>query len=194
MSTQRKKIRQAIKALLLDNTPAGARVWTNRPNPLSQRPGQQSASSQLPAILIYTRSEDSEVFNESPRQYKRTVEVVVEIAAAMNDDIDDTLDDYAQTVENLILLDDRLGTDPDDAGEYVADGTELTRSSMTIVDGGEIPIGAAILSFDVMYYTFHPADAEPELDDFEIASINYNLSGDQDEADQAKDVIYPEQS
>lgn len=197
MSHQRKKIRQAIAALLLNNTPAGDRVWTNRPNPLSQRPSQQSASSQLPAILIYTRIEDSDVFNEAPRQFLRTVEVVVEIAEAMNDAIDDTLDDYAETVERLILLDDSLGQDPDfpnDPEERVASETRLVRSQMTIADGGEIPIGAAILTFEVDYHTYHPGEGQPDdLDDFLTADIRYNQKGEQDQADEAHDVVNPDQ-
>lgn len=186
---QRQAIRQAVKALILgDGTqPWADRVWVNRPNPLSQRSHQDSALNQLPAVLIYTRTGSDEKFNEAPREYLRTVELVIEIAAAMNDKIDDTLDEYADTIERLILNDPYLG-------ETAAD-TLLTGSGMTIVDDGEIPIGAVILTFDVTYRQHFPDETvAAALDDLETVHNDYDLDGDQADADQTSDTIQLNQS
>ena len=192
MSGQRKKIREAIKALLVNKTPSADRVWTNRPNPLSLRPGQKSTREQLPAILIYTKVEDAEVFNEAPREYLRTVEVIVEVAAAMNDTIDDTLDEYAEQIEDIILEDDSLGQDPqypNDPRERVAAETRIIRTNLVIADGGEIPIGAAIITFEVDYYKYSPGEPSTERPPFKTADIRYNQEGKQAEEDEAHDHI-----
>lgn len=188
MTHQRQKIREAVKALLENMGPWDDRVWTNRPNPLSQRPNTQSSRSKLPAVLIYTRDESSEIVNEAPREYLRTVELVVEVAEAMNDAIDDTLDGYAQTIERAILVDDTLGRDVDDC--LIADQIRLVSSSLAITDTGDTMIGASILRFDVDYYEFLPGEETADaLGDFEGANIEYNLGGEQLTEDAAHDEI-----
>lgn len=188
MTHQRQKIREAVKALLENIGPWDDRVWTNRPNPLSQRPNTQSSRSKLPAVLIYTRDESSEIVNEAPREYLRTVELVVEVAEAMNDAIDDTLDGYAQTIERAILVDDTLGRDVDDC--LIADQIRLVSSSLAITDTGDTMIGASILRFDVDYYEFLPGEETADaLGDFEGANIEYNLGGEQLAEDAAHDEI-----
>lgn len=155
MSHQRQAIRAAVETAIGTTTVAGTNVFINRPNPLSQRPNPRSSESMLPAILIYTKDESSAVYNEAPRMYKRTVELVVELAMAMTDSIDDDLDTFADVVENRILQDDSLGG--------TAAETRLVSSTMTIVDTGEMPIGAVVMTFDVDYFQHFPGeDYEPE--------------------------------
>lgn len=185
MTHQRDVIRNAVRARLIgDSThPWGDRVWVNRPNPLSDRPHQDSNRSRLPAVLIYTRSEQAEKFNEAPREYLRTVELVVEIAVAMNDAIDDTLDDYAEVVEALILNDPYL--------DDTAADTLLASTDITIVGRDtERPIGAAILTFEVTYLQHFPTAAfNDTLDDLDTVHSDYSLGGEQAEADQTSDEI-----
>lgn len=182
MSHQRIAIRAAAKAALIDKTVAESRVWVNRPNPLSQRPGSRSASSELPAILIYTKDEQSDVFNAAPRQYRRTVELIVELAMAMSDTIDDDLDGFAYVVENLLLQDDGL--------DGAASETRLASSSMTIVDTGDIPIGAVVMTFEVDYYQYFPAEyISASAGDFETLATTTSINGEQSEDDRKGDTI-----
>lgn len=182
MTHPRTAIRHAARAALENATIAQDRVWVNRPNPLSQRPGTRSTSSQLPAILIYTKDEQIQEHTAAPRELLRTTELVVELAHAMTDTIDDELDAFASTVEHLLLDEDSLGG--------ACSELRLTASSMTIVDAGDIPIGAVILTFEADYYEAFPAPEQPAgLDDFNTLATRTSLGGDQATADQTGDTI-----
>lgn len=169
MSHQRQEIREALKAMLIDQTVAEERVWINRTDPISQRPGQRSSSSKLPAILIYTRNEASQILNVAPREYLRTVEVIIELAMAVTetaDEIDNALDDFAKVVEGIILADDTVSGK---AADF-----RMTGSAMAIVDTGEIPIGAVQITCEADYVEFHPADADVgTLDDLRTVRTDY---------------------
>lgn len=162
MSHQRQEIREALKAMLVAaNTAAATRVHVNRPNPLSQKPGPRSVRDELPAILIYTRNESSVINNVAPREYLRTVEVIIELAMAMTEDedeIDNALDDFALVVEGVVLADETVNNKAIDF--------RLNSSSMAIVDTGEIPIGAVQMTFEADYVEYHPQPPDADsLDD-----------------------------
>ena len=185
MSHQRQEIREAIKAMLVGNTVAGTRVYINRTDPISQRPGSRSSSEQLPAILIYTRNESARLLNVAPREYLRTVEVVIELAVGVTetvDEIDNALDDFAQVVEGIVLADDTVSGKATDF--------RMTGSTMAIVSDGEIPIGAVQMTFEADYVEFHPAaPAAEDLDDLRTAPTSISLAGEQAVADRKSNTI-----
>ncbi len=74
--------------MLLGATNAGSSVYASRVRPLISNGWQR----ELPAIIVYTMDEAGEIFNQAPREYRRRVELVVEIHAEGNDALDDTLD------------------------------------------------------------------------------------------------------
>lgn len=176
MSHQRQAIREALQAMLVAaDTAAADRVYINRTNPLSQRPSSEDGSAQeeLPAILIYTRNEAAEIFNVSPREYRRTVEVIIELVMAITETtgaIDNALDDFAEAVEAVILRDDTVTN--------TASDFRLVASSMAIVDEGEVPIGAVQLVCEAEYVEYHPkADLQDDEDDLRTVNTEYQVAG-----------------
>lgn len=85
---------------LLGRTAAGNRVYTNR--------GEAWADSELPAIAIYTRREETRISTESPREYERDQTVVFEllVEADAQRKGDDTLDDFCDAVLELLVEDE----------------------------------------------------------------------------------------
>jgi hypothetical protein len=113
----RQGIREAAAAALKDRTRAQARAFSNRPNALSQTPSTLPGDArELPAIIIYTRSTRSEVFDESPRRYRHVAEMVAECADEIvaGQEIDDQLDTFEEEALDALLLDDMLGGTADD--------------------------------------------------------------------------------
>lgn len=186
---QRTKIRDAIQALLIDVAnplPWGDRVYTSRSRPLQHNPNPRAGGNNAPYVLIFTRTEASEIVNESPREYRRTVQVEVAVIDANGDDVDDRLDAHAYIVERRIMNADTLGTDVD--GKIIADDVRLVSSVLATVDEGEEDIGAVGMTFEVDYYEFLPTeDVADGLDPFNTAHVDYSLGGEQDPADQAQD-------
>lgn len=183
MTHQRQLIREAAAALLVDQGPWQDRIYRNRMRPLSQLPGQRSARSKLPALVIYTRNEQAEVFNVAPRTYRCTVELVFEYIADDSDTLDDQLDDGAEIIERIIGRNDTLsGT---------ANDSEYSSSQLAFSDQGERNLGSIILTFAVEYDREAPdGDFNDTLDDFDKLETQYSLNNQQDDpADRAKTFI-----
>lgn len=179
MAHQRKVIRDAAKAKLLGQTTAGARVYTNRVRPLMSN----GWTSELPAIIIYTMDETSDVWNAAPREYMRTVQLMVEIQAAADDSLDDVLDNIADQVELILLRDDTLSETVNDL--------RMSRTRMALRDEGETLIGACVIQFDAQYLDMRPDEEfNATLLDLVEVHTDYSLTGEQDDpADRAKTII-----
>lgn len=171
----RQPIREAAAAALVGKTRAGARVESNRPNPLSQRPSADGGTQELPAVIVYTRSTQSRIFDESPRRYRHEAELVVEavLELAAGQEIDDELDAFEQEVVDALLLDDTLGG--------TADDLQLTGSTTTIDGAGAKLLGAVIITFQAIYYSYAPAEGTQTLDDLITVHTEHSLGGAQDD-------------
>lgn len=168
-------IRKAAAQILTGATDAGPSVFTNRVEPFINDRWQQ----ELPAINVFTMDEQSEVFNESPLEYRRVVQLVIEIQAAANALLDDVLDTIARQAEIALSIDDSLnGT---------TERLEYSDTRMVLREEGEELIGACRITFDANYIDALPPEGEPVLDDFLRARVDYNLAGEQDPDDQATD-------
>lgn len=164
MAHQRKLIRDAVIAKLkAANTSAGQRVYGNR--------AAQIFPNELPCILVYTKSEASEISIESPREYKRDLVVALELVAqaATEDALDDVLDAFAEQVEAAIFNDETHGG-------LVSD-TFLGETEMDILTEGEKPVGAAKISLTMPYYQQVPAAPATPLDAFETAQTTIQVGG-----------------
>lgn len=174
MTHQRQVIREAARGMLLGKGP-WLEVYTNRMRPLSARPNIRSDRSQLPALIIYTRTEKATIHNAAPREYKCTVDMIIEIVAADTDKVDNTLDDMAATVERILGRDDTIAGTADDC---VYTGTDMT----IVAERVEQPIGGIALVFEVTYYREAPdPESTAELDDLERVHVDYSLNNQQDD-------------
>lgn len=179
MAHPRELIRKQAVAVLMGTTNAGSSVYASRVAPLISNGWQ----SELPAIIVYTMDDAGEIFNQAPREYRRRVELVVEIHAEGNEALDDTLDTLARQVENLLLRDDTLGDTVNDL-KYV-------RSRMVLLDQSEHLTGACRLIFEAEYLDRHPDDDfNDSLPNFNTLKTEYSLGNAQpDPADRAKTII-----
>jgi len=187
MSLQRKAIRKAIADILRKEengvyvTDAKDQVFTSQTTP--------SWVDDLPVILIYTRSEDVEVFNEAPREWKRMVNFVIEVLAkgpeepnqedvtAETEFLDDVLDKITSQIECELSRDDTLN--------MTADDINLSSVEFAFEGEGQVPLGSARLIYQVTYYTSVPdsIDKQAGVTDFSEANVDWHVGHDNEEPD-----------
>ncbi len=144
MAHARSMIRQAVVDLLatpVDDvypTSAGANVFRSRVRAIW--------SEELPCICVYVRGDDAAILNQSPIEYRREAEVVIEISAKLDDDLDDTLDDISAEVERVLFLNETLK--PDGWTHEYWPELRLGNTSISLKgDEGDTIHGAAIITF-----------------------------------------------
>ena len=138
MAHVRKTIREYFGTQLTGLTTTGSNVFESRVYPMQ--------SSKLPAVLIYTTSEESaESAFSSKRVQNRVLDVMVEGYVRAIANFDDTLDQIATEVEGAILDDPTLGG--------IAVNTELTGTEANYSGDSEQPVGTIRLTFQVQYRT-----------------------------------------
>jgi len=154
MAHQRKLIRDAIVLRLLQaGTLAERRVFGSRAAPLQPK--------ELPALLVYTKSEQVEISNVAPQEFKRTLTVSLELVAQSDreETLDDLLDEFAFQVEKSIFSDQYFD---DLVSECVLGDTDIE-----ILSDGEKPIGAVKINLLITYFQRLPADDSSDgFDDF----------------------------
>lgn len=176
MTHQRTTIRQQMQTLLSGQTPAGTKVYPSR--------RIRVRAETLPVIMIYTAEESSEEYQAAPRQLRHTLTLSVEVAvnAAADDAVDETLDDFAETIQNLVAADDTLNAAVSDI--------ILSRSSSQIIEDGEQPIGALRMDFTAIYHTDWPPDNNGgNVVDLETIDAKWSLENAQHADDQAHDQL-----
>ncbi|WAP69043.1 hypothetical protein [Jiella pelagia] len=173
---ERKDIRKAFKSALEGKTQAGFKVFTSRAQALSP--------SDLPCIVVYSRSEAVEEYNAAPLEYKRTVSIAIEIIANGLRELDDALDDIAEDVERVVFSDDTLGGACSDI--------RLSQVEMDITSEGDTPIGSCRLTFDCIYYKEAPQDLSGALDNFDKAHLRYDISPSDGSNEAEDEVIMPQ--
>ena len=184
MPHPRKLIRHAIKAQLVNQTLAGARVFTTR--------FVSMKASIVPYVCIYTLQEavDPESVKTAPRELKRLMDMIIELTIKATDqivsdnggNIDDALDDFADQVERRISVDDTLKGLASDVVYMGVDQINIRE------EGDQLYITAPLL-FRGTYYRDAPLAEDLPLDDFSTADVRYNLGGQMDEANEAHDVL-----
>lgn len=165
MTTQRKLIRAKVVELLTGNTSVGANVYGSRTR-------QLWPAEELPAILIYTLTEEVSQFDSAPLRLKRDLTLAIQIIARMDDGLDDALDDIAQEVESVMSENYYIG---DLCGDQALSSVE-----MHLQAEGDAPHGSCILAYTVTYYTEDVASGVDtrfgnELVPFETADVKWNV-------------------
>ena len=138
MSHVRKQIRSYFETQLTGLASIGSNIYESRIYPLVQ--------AKLPALIVYTSSEDVEEVSFSSyvsQERKLTVTVEGYVRALAN--FDDSLDQIAVEVEEAILDDRTLGG--------LAKDCQLASISTQFSGEGEQPVGTIVLSFQVTYRT-----------------------------------------
>ena len=95
----RKEIRNSVYSLLLNRTIANENVFMSRHDAIAEK--------DLPSLMFYAESENLEVQNESPRVYRRALELVIigYISGSERETLEDELDAFTQQIENAMNYD-----------------------------------------------------------------------------------------
>lgn len=182
MTSERKAIRHAVKAALMNSTDAADKVFASRARKLFEN----DISALGFAILIYADDENISIFNESPREYRRVLSLKIEVAAQGGDDLDDKLDDFSKVIEALMSK-----AENQTLGGLVGD-VVLTRAQTNIVEEGDKASGGCLMTYEATYYTLDVAECSG-LDAFETAGIDYKVVPSVGEPPAAGDLISLEQ-
>jgi hypothetical protein len=109
---------------------------------------------ELPYICIYSNTENAQRFDESPKRYKRSLEIVIECITAHDTDelLCDEMDELSYHIETAIESDDVLQgfKDFDKEGHCVED-TEITSVQYDSQADGSSPMGAVRLTYSITY-------------------------------------------
>lgn len=157
-------IRQRFVTLLTGVTDCGQSVFKQRSRPFIQAEGW---ASELPAIVVYTNSDPSTLYDAAPQLFERVANVVVEIHVAAGEDSDDFLDHVAEQVETAIS---RYNWEAEDVR------FSLGQSVMNLIESGSQINATLSITFPMTYYTALPDEGKSELlDDFKTAANTYQI-------------------
>ena len=138
MSHVRQQLRERAATTLTGLTTTGSKVYQSRVYPLS--------AANLPGLLIYTKSEDSEAVTMSgARTLLRNLSLVIEGYVKAVSNYDDTVDTIAKEVETA------MGNDVTLNG--LAKNSYLESTDIEYDGEGEKPVAVVSLTYTVEYMT-----------------------------------------
>jgi len=142
-------------------------------------------ADELPAVAVYALSETSQIHDEAPRSYLRSLELGVEVIPEHKpgsaDALADAMDDLAEQVEAAVMADPELGG--------LVNDVRLVGTDMVFEPKGEHLVAAARLRFTVEYVTAAPV-ADPEgMDDFKTAHIEWTPKPGAEDTEPAVDNV-----
>lgn len=178
---QRHLIRHALTDRLRNRTVAEERVEATRMVPWRAK--------DLPGIAVYALVEpvDPESASTAPRELTRYLRLAVELAiqagtvSQTDVRIDDALDAGALEIEKVIAEDDTLGGT---VGDIILENTEIDIPEPR----GEQLIGIVRLTYRATYRTLAHGAAD-NLDVLATVDTHYDLAAQQEDANQAEDLI-----
>lgn len=139
MSHKRKDIRAAILATLGSSniTAVGTRVYSNRALSLQDE--------ERPCILIYARSEEGKRTGQQASPTDRVMRVIIEgrVEVGENGNLDDAMDDLAESIETRMNLDATLGG--------VSKSLFLAGTNLDTSSDSERPGGLVTMTYEVIY-------------------------------------------
>lgn len=138
MAHHRKIIRDAVVTALTGLASTGSNVFATRRYPV--------AAAQLPALCVYTLSEDSKVDSMGTnRSLERNLDLIIEAVTQVNDTLDDTLDQICLEVEMALGIGLTIG------GQV--HNCNLASTRIAIRGDAETETGSAVMNFSVTYRT-----------------------------------------
>jgi hypothetical protein len=133
----RQQIREKIGTTLTGLTTTGSNVYESRVYPLE--------NINLPALVIYTKSETSEpIVIGTDRVMSRELSVIIEGYVKATSNFDDTIDTISKEVEEAIAADRTL--------DGLAKDCYLESTEIEFNGEGEKPLGYVSLTFLTNYY------------------------------------------
>lgn len=133
----RQQIREKIGTTLTGLTTTGSNVYQSRVYPLE--------NINLPALIIYTKSETSEpIVIGTDRVMSRELSVIIEGYVKATSNFDDTIDTISKEVEEAIAADRTL--------DGLAKDCYLESTEIEYTGEGEKPLGYVSLTFITNYY------------------------------------------
>jgi len=170
----KRALKEAVKALLTEKTPAGARVFLSR--------GIPTQTEEMPLVLIYTPSESAEVFDVSQKRYKRVLDLRIECITqgVDDDDLDRRLETLGELVEELMERDETLGG--------IASTVEFLGAEYQVEHVSDSPTGLLALRYGIEFYTYAQRLDGQCLDDFNLADINWKVGHHAEPADNIVDA------
>lgn len=200
MASRRKIIRKRLVSILKNQTDAGERVFSNASVP--------SWIEELPVILVYPRTEDAEKFNQAPLEFRRDINMLIEVQVKGTEQpfdtqkgdgltAEDALDDIIEQIECAIFKDDSLGCD--DQNRAIADEVLISSTEFEFESDGAQTIGGARLNLVVTYYEHAPesVDKQAGLGKFSKVHADWHVGHDDDDPDLTNkeaedDVVIPD--
>lgn len=177
---QRTTIRKAMASMLAGMSVQGesVAVHSNRTRRFPEK--------DLPAAVIYDMGETAQVFDESPRRYRRQARFSIDLYVSDNDpqadpQADDMLNDMAEQAESKLFKDTTAnGT----AAELILQET----SDVMIADDRDV-IGMLTVTWQATYYTEAPED-ESDVNDFTGADVDWDIpEGDDVDAEDTVNLL-----
>ncbi len=133
----RQQIREKLGTTLTGLTTTGSNIYQSRVYPLE--------NINLPALVIYTKSETSEpIVIGTNRVMSRELSVVIEGYVKTTSNFDDTIDTISKEVEEAIAADRTL--------DGLAKDCYLESTEIEFNGEGEKPLGYVSLTFLTNYY------------------------------------------
>lgn len=141
MAHKRKEIRDRVVELIQEgSTDAALKVFGDRLKSLK--------SDEYPSIVVFCRSESSDVDTDGPRTYMRKLQCIVEGCIRANlddqDSADDALEDMASQIETVFYDNPRLNLSD------VLD-SKLIKTEIEFATNGDKPIGVVQLTYEILY-------------------------------------------
>lgn len=145
MAHLRQQIREYIGGTLVSGlTTTGTRVYQSRLYPM--------ADDNLPGLLVYTTTEESEPdVMGSTRNIDRAMNLVIEGFAKTATNLDDKLDTIADEVETAMAGSPTINS--------LAKNSWLASTEIALMGEGETPVGVITMNYSVIYRT---RDSSPD--------------------------------
>ena len=136
----RRQIRESVATAVTGLATTGANVFQSRIYP--------TQASELPALLIHTRSEDSQPLTiHGPKALERTLQLAIVAVAKSVADLDDVLDGICKEVEVAVENWSVAGLGGIAASIY------LVSTEVEMTGEGEKPAGIATMTYELSYFT-----------------------------------------
>jgi len=181
LSLSRKLIRSGIVALLKGATIAGNKVTD----------GQTDIAweEDAPGIFVSTRREVVTKNVDVPLEYRRELEVIVEVHASRRRtaQAEDLVDDILAEVELILERNRTLPTFPDTI-KIDADASGLEEVQLESTSEARVPMAIGALRWRVVYFTTYPVD-EAALDQLREVRTSWDLGPSIDGLLEAVDVV-----